>query len=724
MKEEIFEVTKLQEPEAEQQRAFSNSRRRFLKLFGGGIAVAFVLQDVSAFVPGPAEPVLLRAADSKEVGGWLHIGQDDVITVFTGKVEVGQNIRTSLAQVVAEELRVPVNSIKMVMGDTDLVPYDAGTFGSRTTPQMGPQLRRAAATARGMLLDMAAQEWKTAKSTLKLADGKVVHSKNKKALSYGQLTRGKELQQAVVNDVALTPVEEWKVAGTSVPKVNGRDIITGRHKYVSDMKLPGMLYGKILRPPAYGATVTSADVSAARAIPGVVVVHEKDFIGVAAPNRATVAKAADAVKVQWSAAPQQPSRSGIFSYLKKNVYNSGSRGGRGNTVKGSVMDGMAAAAKTLQETYHIDYIAHAPMEPRAALAHWENGKLTVWTGTQRPFGVQEELAKEFTISKENVRVIMPDTGSAYGGKHSGEAAIEAARLAKAAQKPVKLTWTREEEFIWAYFRPAGVIEASSGVKNDGTLTSWEFHNYNSGPAGIRTPYEVPNQLIQYHPVESPLRQGSYRGLASTANIFVLESQMDDMAALVGMDPLAFRLKNLQDARLKAAFEAAAQAFGWNKTKPATDHGFGIGGGTEKGGYTATCAEVAVDRKTGEVKVVRAVTAFECGTIINPEHLENQILGSIVQGLGGALFEAVDFENGKILNPRFAQYRVPRFRDMPAIEIIQLNRKDLPPAGAGEAPIVGIAPAIRNAIAAATGVRLKALPLVPNGLSGMLGKAGG
>ena len=261
-----------------------------------------------------------------------------------------------------------------------------------------------------------------------------------------------------------------------------------------------------------------------------------------------------------------------------------------------------------------------------------------------------------------------------------------------------------------------MIEVSSGVKKDGTLTAWEFHNYNSGGSGINTQYEVPNQLIQHHPSKTPLKQGSYRALASTANVFVRESHMSDMARQLEMDELDFRMKNLQDARLRAVFEAAAKAFGWGKVKPAPGHGFGIGGGFEKGGYVAACAEVAVNRTSGEVTVVRLTEAFECGAIINPEHLESQILGSIVQGLGGALFEAIDFADGKILNPNLTRYRVPRFKDMPKIEIVMLDRKDLPSAGAGEAPIVGAAPAIRNAIVAATGIELKTLPLVPNGLA--------
>src|SRR5690349_18962543 len=306
--------------------------------------------------------------------------------------------------------------------------------------------------------------------------------------------------------------------------------------------------------------------------------------------------------------------------------------------------------------------------------------------------------------------MVPDTGSAYGGKHTGECAVEAARLAKAAGKPVKLVWTREEEFTWAYFRPGGVIETRSGAKQDGTLVAWEFHNYNSGPSGIGTPYNIANQLIQFHPVDSPLRQGSYRGLAATANHFARESHMDELARAVKMDPLEFRLHNLKDERLRAVLEAAAEKFGWGKTKPAAGRGFGIAGGFEKGGYVATCAEVAVDKPSGAVRIVRAVEAFECGAIVNPDHLRNQIEGSIAMGIGGALFEAIEFDNGRILNPRFSNYRVPRFGDMPKIEVVLVDRKDLPSAGAGETPIVGIAPAVANAIHDASGVRLRSMPL--------------
>ncbi|MGC1594525.1 MAG: molybdopterin cofactor-binding domain-containing protein, partial [Candidatus Acidiferrales bacterium] len=342
-------------------------------------------------------------------------------------------------------------------------------------------------------------------------------------------------------------------------------------------------------------------------------------------------------------------------------------------------------------------------------------RLTVWTGTQRPFGVRSELASTFHIPEDHVRVLMPDMGSGYGGKHTGETAIEAARLARAAKRPVRLNWTREEEFSWAYFRPAGVIEITSGMRKDGAVTAWEFHNYNSGEAGIRTYYDIPNQKIEFHPTKSPLRQGSYRGLAATANHFARETHMDELAYLAGLDPLEFRLRNLKDERLKAVFTAAAQKFNWGRAKSGAGQGFGIAGGCDKGGYFATCAQVSADRQSGDVKVVRVVAAFECGAIVNPDGLRNQVVGANIMGLGGALFEAIELENGRILNGRFSKYRLPRFSDVPEIEVVLLDRKDLPSAGAGESPIEGIAPAIGNAIFDASGVRLRSMPLVPDGL---------
>jgi isoquinoline 1-oxidoreductase len=686
---------------------FELQRRDFFKLLGGGIVVICALKGASAQQESGRGQQRGGRSLPQEIGAWLHIGEDGAVTVYTGKVEVGQNIRTSLAQVVAEELRLPMGSIRLVMADTDLVPYDAGTFGSQSTPNMAPQLRRAAAAAREALLDLAAEQTKTDRASLLVSDGKISHPGAKQSLTFGQLTKGQKMMKTISSNATTVPASEWKVAGKPLPKVNAREIVTGKHHFTPDTKLPGMLYGKVLRPAAFNAALASLETKEAESMPGVIVVRDGDFIGVAAPSEYLASQAVAAIKAEWKTTPQ-PSSGELFEYLKKNTERT-----QPSTARGSMTEGLAAAHHKLEQTYHIAYIAHAPLEPRTAVAEWKDGQLTVQTGTQCPFRVRGELAQAFRIPEDRVRVIAPDMGSGYGGKHSGETAIEAARLAKAANKPVKLVWTREEEFTWAYFRPAGVIEIVSGVQQDGTITAWEYHNYNSGASGIRTLYDIPHQKIEFHATRSPLRQGSYRGLAATANHFAREVQMDELARTVKMDPLEFRLKNLKDARLRAVLEAAAKAFGWGKTKASFERGFGIAGGFEKGSYVANCAEVSITN--GKVKLVRVVTAFECGAIVNPDGLKNQVEGSIIQGIGGALFEAIEFENGKILNPRFSRYRVPRFSDIPVLETVLLDRKDLPSAGAGETPIVALAPAVGNAICDATGIRLRSLPMAPGGL---------
>jgi isoquinoline 1-oxidoreductase len=690
---------------------FDLDRREFFRFLGAGVLVVSVLKPaVAAQESGGTR----RGEDlPKEIDAWLHIGENGKVTAYTGKVEMGQNIRTSLSQAVAEELHVPIEKIEMVMGDTQLTPFDMGTFGSRTTPTMNPQLRKVAAAARETLISLAAAQWQTDRQHLLAANGKVTDPQTNRSVEYAALTKGQQLTQTVAADTPLVPATNWKIAGQSAGKVDGRDFVTGRHRYPSDQKLPGMLYGKVSRPTSFNATLVSADTQKAEQM-GATVVRDGNFVGVAAPTPESAAAAVAAIHAEWKSGPQ-PSSKELFDYLRKNTAEGKDATGDGDRYEiGSVKQAMDSADHRLQQTYTVSYIAHTPLEPRAALAKWDGDNLTVWTGTQRPFGVRGQLAEAFRIPEDHVRVLMPDTGSGYGGKHTGETAIEAARLARAAKRPVKVVWTREEEFTWAYFRPAGVIDVSSGARSDGTITAWEFHNYNSGSAGIRSYYDIPNQRIVFHASNSPLRQGSYRALAATANHFARESHMDEMAHTVKMDPLEFRLKNLKDERLRAVFEAAAKQFGWGKSKSG-GQGFGMGGGYEKLGNIATFAEIDVDRKSGDVKVVRVVSAFECGAIVNPDNLRNQIEGSNVQGLGGALFEAIEFENGKILNGRMSEYRVPRFSDVPALETVLLDRKDLPSAGAGECPMVGLAPAIANAIFDASAVRLRSLPLVPNGL---------
>jgi CO/xanthine dehydrogenase Mo-binding subunit len=693
---------------------------------GGGTSEDFVTLDRRDFLKGLSAGLLVALCPSaawtqesgrgfgghelpKDVSAWIHIGADGRVTVFTGKVEVGQNIRTSLAQLVAEELRVPFDSISMVMGDTDLVPWDMGTFGSRSTPTMGPQLRTMAAAARQVLLEKAAAQWKTDADSLTAADARIHDATGSRSIGYGELTRGEKLVKVVSGAQSLAPATEWKIAGSAVRKAGGRDFVTGKHKFPSDIARPGMLYGTVLRPEGFKAALVSVDTSAAESMPGVKVIRDGDLIGAVAVDAFLAQHAVAAIHAKWNVPPQQGNE-GLFDYLKNNPEPQ--EESRPQHRSGSVEQGMKAADVKLDDHYTVQYIAHAPLEPRAAVAEWENGKLTVWTGTQRPFGVREELMQQFGLPAAQVRVIHPDMGSGYGGKHSGEAAVEAARLAKVAGKPVKVVWTREEEFTWAYLRPAGLIEIRAGARHDGTLVAWEHHNYNSGPSAIETPYDVPNQVIQFHPATSPLRQGSYRALAATANNFARESHMDAMAHAVGMGPLEFRLKNLKNERLRAVLQAAADKFGWSSVKSTPQRSFGLACGTDKGGYIAACVEVEID-SSKTVRVRRVVTSWESGAIVNPDGLRNQQTGAVVQALGGALFEHILFGDGRIRNPYFAQYRLPRFSDTPQIEIVLLDRKDLPSAGAGEIGLIALAPAVGNAIFAATGARIRNMPMAPD-----------
>ncbi len=364
------------------------------------------------------------------------------------------------------------------------------------------------------------------------------------------------------------------------------------------------------------------------------------------------------------------------------------------------------------QTYHVPYIQHAPLEPRAAVAEWMDGKLTVWTGTQNPFAVRNELSRAFHLPTEGVRVIVPDFGGGFGGKHTGECALEVARLAKAAGKPVSLRWTREEEFTWAYFRPAAVIQTEASLDADGRIATWHFININSGAQGVDSPYTSGKKNCHYVASKPPLRHGSYRGLAATANMFAREVFMDEVAAVAGADPLEFRLAHLEDSRLRAVLQKAADEFDWatRAKKKSPDIGIGVACATEKGSYVAACVEVQIDRKANKIKVSHICQAFECGKILNPANLLSQVQGAIVMGLGAALREEVQFENGAITTISFRKYQVPRFDDVPDLDVHLLDRPDLASAGAGETPIIAIAPAVANAVFQATGKSVNALPI--------------
>jgi isoquinoline 1-oxidoreductase len=677
------------------------TRRDFLRVLGAGLLVTVVGCEASA----------QRGGGSREpapIASRILLGEDGTVTVLTGKVELGQGARAEIMQATAEELRVPVERVRVIMADTDLVPNDGVTAGSRTTPGTVPAVRRGAAAARDVLIALAAGRLGVGAESLTVAEGAVLHPPTDRRVSFAELaalgSSSEALNAAIPEDVTLTPVAEWKTLGVSVPRPNARDLVTGAHRYASDLTLPGMLYGRVLRPPAYGARLTALDTAAAEALEGVIVVREGDFVGCAAPTLLQATRAVEllAKAASWETSPQ-PSNAELWEHLRAHAE-------AGEGEDNGVPTALAAANRTLAAEYHTAYLQHAPMEPGAALAEWKDDRLTVWLGSRDPFGTRGQLAEAFGLPAERVRVIIPDTGGGFGMKSGDFVGVEAARLAKAAGRPIRLQWTREEEFTWAYYRPAALIEVQAGLDANGSLVAWDFLNINAGGAAIGTPYAIPHARTQSRRSDSPLRGGSYRALAANANNFARECFMDELAEAAGADPLIFRLAHLQEARLRTVLETAVERFGWAERQASEGTGFGLACGTEKASYVATCAEITVDRERGTYRVERLCEVFECGAILNPDNLLSQVYGCIIMALGAVLREEMLFEDGRILNPRFSRYEVPRFADVPALDVHLLNRTDIDPAGGGETPMIAVAPAIANAVFDAIGVRIRDLPI--------------
>jgi len=643
----------------------------------------------------------------------LHIGEDGFITVLSGKIEEGQGALTELAMAAAEELRLPLDRVRMVMGDTDQTPNDGGTAGSGTTPRTAPLVRRAAATARTLLLAAAGRQFHMdADARLEVIDGAVQYAGKK--YGYADLARSPELagayKQALPANITVTPAKDWQLLGKPQVRLDTRELVTGAHRFPSDIVRPGMLYGRVLRAPSYGATLGSVDLSEAQKMPGVTAVRDGSFVACAAPTTFAAQKALAAISAtaQWKTV-EQPSSDDLFGYLKQHAKPEVRPQAQG---RGSVEKGLAEARTKLKASYQVPYVQHAPMEPRAAVAEWQNGRLTVWTGTSNPASVRGQLAETFGVAQDRVHVLVPHFGGGFGGKHTGEAATEAARLAREAGHPVAVRWTRAEEFMWAYFRPAALIEIEAGLDASNAISVWDITNYNSGSAALDTPYRIPNTRARFVASDPPLRQSSYRVLAATANNFAREAFTDELAEAAGKDPLEFRLSHLDNERMRNVLNAAAQRFGWverrKKRRPGT--GIGLACGTEKNSVVAACCEVEVDRASGAPRLIEVVQAFECGAILNPANLRSQVEGAIMMGVGPALREEILFKDGKLTNARFATYRVPRFRDVPKLDEILLDRKDLESAGAGETPIIVIAPAIANAVFDATGKRVHSMPI--------------
>ncbi len=656
---------------------------------------------------------------------WVHVGADGSITAFTGKVEAGQGTRTALALLVAEELAVPAGLVRLAMADTDVSPFDLGTFGSRSMPHAAPPLRTAAAAAFRLLIEAAATRFGQPAADLTAADGMIAGPDGAPSASYGELVAGQRRVEHVPADAPVTPATAWQhSAGRPARAAGATSAVTGTKSFPSDLRVDGMLHGRVLHPPAAGVALRHADTTAAASLPGVTVVRDGALTGVVAPDEPTASAAITAIEADWTEPdPRAPGPAELAAYLREHPVHQEGWGGAVSSQTGDPDAALDAGATRIAATYHAAFVAHVPLEPRAAIARWDGGRLTVWTSTSTPFRAREELATELGVSDASVHVIVPDFGGGFGGKHGSVVALEAARLARAAGQPVKVQWTRRDEFTAGYLRPAAVIDVASSADAAGELLAWSFTNILSGPAGLETPYRIPHQALRYQPAESPLARGSYRALAATANNFARESHMDEVAVALGVDPVAFRLHHLDDERLAAVLDAAAAEIGWPDSDAAEAAptgaepgrtGTGIAIGFEKGGRVATAARVHV-ADDGTLTIRSLVTVVDCGAIVHPDGLANQVEGAVVMGLGPALFEHIDFAGGRILNASLTDYRVPRLADVPAdVRVVLLDRPDQPSAGGGEAPIIAVAPAIANAIFAASGVRLRSMPLVPDG----------
>lgn len=683
----------------------SLTRRRVLARLGAGALFIYTAGSVDGDEEknSSRKQVLLRSR--------LHVSPEGIVTVLTGKVECGQGIRTTLTQVAAEELEVPPASVRLIMGDTALVPDDGGTWGSLTTPETVPVIRQACAAIRELLCRRAAERWQVEPDTLKVLNGSIA-GQGPLTYSYRDLAADALFSTALNGGGRLKEPSKWQVCGTPLPNVNGASIVSGSHKYSSDLAYQGMLHGRVLRPLNHRCRLISFDAGRAESLPGVRVVHDGDFLGVTAATPALARQAIELIDAQWTHGTLGEADQ-LFEDIKKRAKPPKLKEfGRYPALlqQGSMSDGMGPHERQFESSYTIAPIAHVPLEARTAVAQWRGDKLTVQCGTQAPFAVRAEIAKAMAVPLENVRVIVSDTGSAYGAKHNSECELEAARLARDTHQPLRLAWTREEEFTQSYSRPAALMEVRSAVQPDGKILAWEFHNYNGGAASLKPPYEIPNLHAAYHESESPLRQGSYRSLAATGNAFAREMHIDEIAASLGVDPLELRLRNTENARLKAVLELAAEHFGWGKHKSGNGVGYGLACNVEKGGHLALFTELRVDGTA--VKLIRMVASFDAGAVINPDILSNQVEGAIIQGIGGALFEQIKYDEVKILSRHLASYRVPRFSDAPEIEVLLIDRREIPSAGAGESPITTSAPSIGAALFAATGKRVRTLPMLP------------
>jgi isoquinoline 1-oxidoreductase len=665
----------------------------------------------------------------RDVDAWLSIGADGIVTLATGKVEFGQGIQTGFAQLAAEELDLPFERITVVMGQTNRVPRDSSTVGSQSTRSTGPLVRQAAAELRQWLLELGAQRLGAPIEQLSTRDGAVLLTSDpSKAVTYAELAAGKPVGREFGAQTKLKSPKDYTIVGKRIPRVDVPAKVTGEMTYGYDAMLPGMAHGKILRPPSLGARLESVDTSAAERMPGVVgVVRDGDFVGLAADRVEQAQAALAAIRATWRETPSEYTSENIHDALKATKDQ-----GRVMREVGDVAQALGAATKRVDAVFTAPYIAHAPIEPMTALVHVQPEQTEVWVSTQNPFGVQDSVARALGLSAEQVIVYPLMSGGAFGRKAiTDDAPIEAARLSKAFNRPVRVNWTRQEDFQLGRFRPALRIEVAAGLNERGELAAWRYDLYAAAyyPPGASSPRQaganvganalefyagIPNAKTTFYQGVAPLPPHFWRANGGPVNTFAREAVVDELAELAGADPVSFRRRLLAaNPRLLAVMEAAVAKAGWQPTVGPSGKGFGLGLGFVNGSYVAEVAQVAVDRTTGKVTVKHVDVALDCGLVVNPAAVESQVEGAVVMhGTSSTLKEQITFANGRVTNATFAQYAPITFSEAPSVAVVLVEDRSQPMAGVGEPAVEPCTAAIANAIYDAVGARLRDLPFTP------------
>ena len=680
---------------------------------------------------------------------WIAIEPDGTIIAFSGKVELGTGVRTALAQIVAEELDVPLERVRMVMGDTDRTPNEGYTAGSMTISGSGTALRRAAAEARYSMLEMAAERLDASVDELSVRDGVITVAHDpERSVTYAELMGGKVFNLQVTDQAPLKSPETYRIVGTSMPRLDLPHKVTGEPSFIQDLQVPGMVHARLIRPPSPAAQLISIDENSVKDIPGLIqVVQRGNFIGVVAEREEQAIQAAKQLKVEWQETATYPKIQDLYTTLR-------SRPTQDSVVieQGDFEHAFAGAAQQVHATYTHPYQAHASIGPSCAVAQVIDTQVTVWASTPGPYPLSGALAQLLNLPIENVHVIHVEGAGAYGQNGSDDVAADAVILSQAVGRPMRVQWTRKDEFVWEPKSPAMVMEVHGGLDAQGNVVAWDYHVWSPShtnrprvanqliaaqllarqPAppsrfsfgaerNAPTNYAFPAQRVTVHYLHnSHLHVSSFRTLGGMQNTFANESFMDELAAAAGVDPLEYRLRYFTDPRERAALEAAAAKANWeSRPSPSRDassvaEGRGIAFARYENdqAIVACIAEVQVERASGIVRVKRIIVAHDCGLIINPDGVKNQIEGNVIQALSRALKEEVKFNELRITTTDWASYPILTFSETPEIEIVLINRSDQPALGAGEPSTVTTAAAVANAIFDATGIRLRQIPFTP------------